>query len=64
MTDRIALHELLDRTAIILDQFDRHIADTTELSNHPELARKADKISFLLAELYQDIGQERFKDDP
>jgi hypothetical protein len=49
--------EALDRTHVTNCMFEEHVLVHPAIEYHPELKAKAEAISTLLAELYQDIGQ-------
>lgn len=58
MTDEydIGLHEILDRTSIIVENLDRFVSNAPVMGDHPDLKSKVDHIIEQLADLYQEIG--------
>lgn len=58
--DKLSIHEALDRTSVILYTFDDFVVQHSLIQSKKKLSRKANKISTLLHDLYQDIGQVEF----
>lgn len=61
--DIYARHELLDRTSILSETFDRYVLETGALEAYPELKAQAERVSEALAEMYQAFGDEFLTDE-
>lgn len=53
---RGTVHEVLDRSMVLADSWDLHIAGHRLVKNDPELAAAAERIGELLGEFYQLAG--------
>ena len=56
--DEFHRHEALDRTFLWLNQFCENVASHPVILASADYSERCEKITDLLAELYQDIGQE------
>lgn len=56
--DEFSKHELLDRTHLIADMFERYVAEHEALDGSPQFKAKVETISVHLQELYQALGKE------
>lgn len=56
-------HELLDRTGLITDTFEKFVIEHTSLyvAKNKKIKTKAHKILTLLWDLYQEIGESHLK---
>lgn len=57
-TDEFSKHELLDRTHLISDTFQRFVMDHPALDEHPELKKRVEMIADQMESLYQAFGAE------
>jgi hypothetical protein len=54
-------HELLDRTALVSDQVERHLLDHPACVANPEWYLLAEQVAAALRELYQQVGAEHLR---
>ena len=57
--DELTLHEMLDRSLMLAEMFEEHIAQHPA-AQHPELQELVTKIECELYDLYQKVGEVRF----
>jgi len=55
--DEFSYHEVLDRTHVIISQFEEFVMEHPAINKHEELQEKAENIHNLLGALYQEIGK-------
>jgi hypothetical protein len=60
--DPFASHEALDRAHLAAVFFDEHVAQHPYVRAVPKLRRRADRLATQLADFYQAVGAERFRD--
>jgi hypothetical protein len=54
--DDYSMHELLDRTSVILHTFEANVAEHPAADVYPEIKAQIEKTAEALVELYQMIG--------
>lgn len=54
-------HEILDRSFLVADMFDRYVAEHVGLNRHPDLQKKARELSDKLNDFYQEVGKRFLK---
>ena len=57
-----AAHEALDRAHLAAASFDEYVAQHPYVRAIPKLRRMADRLAGQLADFYQAVGAERFRD--
>ena len=60
--DPFAAHEALDRALLEAVFFDENVAQHPFVRAVPRLRRAADRLAIQLADFYQAVGAERFRD--